>query len=102
VYEANQHYANMLGYSMGEVRELHVWDWDTQWTKEQLPVMIQEALAEIKTLRGILARCSYSKKIRNNEGCWEPVDVYIRSHSQADNSHGICPECLEKHFPELD
>ncbi|UCH92725.1 MAG: PAS domain S-box protein, partial [Candidatus Aminicenantes bacterium] len=41
VYEANQRYADMLGYSMQEVLQLHVWDWDTQWTREQLMEMVR-------------------------------------------------------------
>ena len=164
VYEANQQYADMLGYTMEEIRQLHVWDWDTQWAKEQLLEMVrtvditgdhfetqhrrkdgtyydveistngtvfrgqkfilcicrditerkhaekerekligelQEALKEIKTLRGILPICSFCKKIRDDKGYWEQVDVYIKKYSQADISHGICPECIKKHYPDI-
>jgi len=163
VYESNQQFARMLGYSMEEVHQLHVWDWDTQWSQEQLLKMIQavdhsgdhfetrhrckdgttyeveistngavyrghklvfcvcrdiserkraeqerekliaelqDALNEIKTLRSILPLCSYCKKIKNDEGLWEQVDVYIERHLQADISHGVCPECIKKHYPE--
>jgi len=61
---------------------------------------LQLALDEIKTLRGILPICSFCKKIRNDKGYWEQVDVYIHRHSQADISHGICPDCQQKHYPE--
>jgi PAS domain S-box-containing protein len=164
VFEANQKYAQMLGYSMEEVKQLHVWNWDGQFTKEQLQQMIVEidesgdhfetihrrkdgttyeveissnagiyggrklifcvcrditerkrtekeqeklikelkdALAEIKTLRGILPICSYCKKVRDDKGFWEQVEVYIHKHSKADISHSICPECLKKHFPDI-
>jgi PAS domain S-box-containing protein len=68
--------------------------------KEQLIRELQKALKEIQTLRGILPLCSYCKKIRNDKGYWEQVDVYIRKHLQADITHGICPECMQKRFPE--
>jgi hypothetical protein len=55
---------------------------------------LEEALAEVKTLRGILPICSHCKKIRSEDGAWEAMEVYIRSHSEAEFSHGICPDCL--------
>lgn len=61
---------------------------------------LQQALDEVKTLRGILPLCSFCKKIRDDKGYWEQVDVYINKHSQADISHGICPDCAKKHYPE--
>jgi PAS domain S-box-containing protein len=70
--------------------------------REKLINELQEALKEIKTLRGILPLCSYCKKIRDDKGYWEQVDVYIHKHSQADISHGICPECAKEHYPDLD
>lgn len=60
---------------------------------------LENALSEIKTLRGILPLCSFCKKIRNDKGYWEQVDVYIQKYSEANISHSICPECLEKHYP---
>ena len=69
--------------------------------REALIRELQEALTEIKALRGILPLCSYCKKIRDDQGYWEQVDVYIRKHSRADVSHGICPDCAKKFFPEL-
>ena len=61
---------------------------------------LQKALDEIKTLRGILPLCSFCKKVRNDDGYWEQVDIYIHKYSQADISHSICPECLKEHYPE--
>jgi hypothetical protein len=52
-------------------------------------------------LRGLLPICSSCKKIRNDQGYWEQIEVYIRDHSEADFSHGICPECAQKLYPEL-
>jgi hypothetical protein len=70
--------------------------------REALLKELQEASAEIKTLRGILPLCLFCKRIRDDKGYWEKVDVYIAKHSQADISHGVCPECLKKHYPDID
>jgi hypothetical protein len=61
---------------------------------------LQRALDEIKTLKGIIPICSFCKKVRDDKGYWEQVDVYIYKHSDADISHSICPECLKKNYPE--
>ncbi len=61
---------------------------------------LAEALADTKTLRGLLPICSHCKSIRDDEGYWQKVEEYIRDHSEADFSHGICPACLRQHFPE--
>jgi len=70
--------------------------------REKLINELQEAIEEIKTLRSILPLCSFCKKIRDDKGYWEQVDVYIHKHLQADISHGICPECAKEHYPDLD
>jgi len=61
---------------------------------------LQQALSEIKTLKGILPLCSFCKKIRDDKGYWEQVDVYINNYSEADISHSVCPECMKEHYPE--
>jgi hypothetical protein len=63
---------------------------------------LQKAIDEIKTLKGILPFCSICKKIRDDQGYWNQVDVYIDEHSEADISHSICPECAKKHYPDYD
>jgi DNA repair exonuclease SbcCD ATPase subunit len=72
----------------------------TEEEREKLIKELQDALAEIKTLRGILPLCSFCKKIRDDKGYWEQVDVYIHKYSGADISHGICPDCIKEHYPE--
>lgn len=69
--------------------------------REELIRRLETSLSEIKALRGILPLCSFCKKIRDDKGYWEQVDIYINKHSEADISHSICPECLKKHFPEF-
>jgi hypothetical protein len=62
---------------------------------------LEKALAEIKTLRGILPICSVCKRIRDDKGYWHQVEVYIRKHSNAEFSHSICRECAKKLYPEI-
>ena len=68
--------------------------------KEKLIGKLQDTLAEIRTLRGILPLCSFCKKVRNDKGYWEQVDIYIQKYSEANISHSVCPECAEKHYAE--
>jgi hypothetical protein len=56
---------------------------------------------EIKTLEGILPICASCKKIRNEDGVYEPMEAYLSRHSEAQFTHGICPECKVKLYPEL-
>lgn len=67
--------------------------------REQLIAELQDALAKVKTLSGLLPICAWCKKIRNDGGYWQAVEQYISEHSDADFTHGICPDCLEKYFP---
>ena len=60
---------------------------------------LERALHEIKTLRGLIPICAWCKKIRNDAGSWEQLEAYLRSHTEAEFSHGICPDCLEKRHP---
>lgn len=62
---------------------------------------LQEALTQVKLLSGLLPICMNCKKIRDDEGYWQQVEVYIRNHSEADFSHGICPECKTQLYPEF-
>ena len=63
---------------------------------------LKEAKDELKQLRGILPLCSFCKKIRDDKGYWEQVDVYIDNHSEAEISHSICPECMSEYYPDID
>ena len=68
--------------------------------KEKLIAELQKALAAIKRLQGILPICASCKRIREDNGYWTQVESYIREHSEAEFSHGICPECAKKLYPE--
>lgn len=69
--------------------------------REELIHQLQSALAQVKQLSGLLPICSSCKKIRDDDGNWQQMELYIRSHSEADFSHGVCPECLRKLYPEF-
>ncbi len=69
--------------------------------KAQVIVELQEALAKVKLLSGFLPICCSCKKIRDDKGYWQQIESYIKGHSEAEFSHGICPECSIKLYPEL-
>ncbi len=62
---------------------------------------LQKALADVKTLRGLIPICSYCKRIRNDAGWWLQVESYVQQHTEAEFSHGVCPECKEKIYRDL-
>jgi PAS domain-containing protein len=69
--------------------------------REEIIGRLQEALAQVKKLSGLLPICANCKKIRDDKGYWRQIEAYIRDHSEADFSHGICPECVKKLYPEF-
>lgn len=69
-------------------------------SEEDRKLLFDKAVSELKILRGILPLCSFCKKIRDDKGYWESVDVYIHKYSQAGISHGICPDCMKIHYAE--
>ena len=69
--------------------------------REKLIEELQKAISEVKQLSGLLPICASCKNIRNDEGYWEQIEVYIKDRSETEFSHGICPECEKKLYPEL-
>jgi PAS domain S-box-containing protein len=69
--------------------------------REKLISKLQDALKKIKTLRGIIPICAACKKIRDDKGYWNQIEIYLREHSEADFSHGICPDCVKKLYPDF-
>lgn len=64
---------------------------------------LEDALAQVKQLRGILPICSYCKHVRDDQNYWQQVETYISNHSEAEFSHSVCPDCYEKVVqPQLD
>lgn len=60
---------------------------------------LENALDAVRTLRGLVPICSCCKKIRNDDGFWEHLETYLRSHTEADFSHGLCPDCAQENYP---
>ncbi|MHB1013968.1 MAG: hypothetical protein ACYC2W_01645 [Desulfurivibrionaceae bacterium] len=72
----------------------------TEAEKEQLIVQLQKAMQDVKVLSGFLPICAACKKIRDDTGYWRQIEEYISKHSNALFSHGICPDCSKKLYPE--
>lgn len=68
---------------------------------EQLIGEVQDALANLKVLRGRLPICAACEEIRDDEGAWHRMEEYIGAHSEAPFTHGVCPESERKFFPQL-
>ena len=70
--------------------------------RERLIGELRDALAKVKKLSGLLPICSHCKKIRDDQGYWQQIEAYIRDHSEAEFTHGICRECAKALYPEID
>jgi response regulator RpfG family c-di-GMP phosphodiesterase len=70
-------------------------------TQGELIEKLEESLKQVKQLSGLIPICSYCKKIRDDKGYWSQVEEYISNHSDAMFTHGMCPDCLNKLYPDL-
>ncbi len=66
----------------------------------RLVASLKKSLAKVRQLSGLLPICAACKKIRDDKGYWNQIEAYIRDHSEAEFSHGICPECSQKLYPQ--
>jgi PAS domain S-box-containing protein len=69
--------------------------------RNKLILDLQDALANVKSLSGLLPICASCKKIRDDKGYWSQVESYVQKHSDATFTHGICPDCIKKFYPDL-
>ena len=69
--------------------------------QKKLITELQDAFANIKTLKGMLPICASCKKVRDDKGYWNQIEVYVRELSDAEFSHGLCPDCVKKYYDEL-
>lgn len=91
-------------YDINELRsaiEIAVVKHQAAKERETLIAQLQKALKEVKTLSGLLPICASCKKIRKDDSTWQQIEDYIASHSEANFTHGICPECAHRLYPEL-
>lgn len=72
-----------------------------QEKREQLILELQDSLAHIKTLRGLLPVCVSCKKVRNDKGYWRSIDTYIAEWSETQITHGICSDCFSHYYPQV-
>lgn len=100
--------AYVLRHGMRVAEKRRLAEEEVRRHEEQLEALVdkrtadlQKALAEVKRLSGFLPICASCKKIRDDAGYWQQVEVYIRDHSEAQFSHGICPDCVERLYPGL-
>ena len=70
--------------------------------REELVRELREALAEVKTLSGLLPICASCKNVRDDKGYWTQIEQYIQEATDAQFSHGICPDCMNKLYPGLE
>jgi hypothetical protein len=73
-----------------------------QAARRKAEVALEASRAEVRVLSGLLPICASCKRIRNDAGQWEQMEVYISQHSEAGFTHGVCPACITKMFPEDD
>jgi GAF domain-containing protein len=73
----------------------------TQIELRNVSTDLAEALEQIKVLHGLLPICAHCKDIRDDKGYWHGVEQYFITHADVDFSHGVCPSCLERHYPEV-
>ncbi len=84
------------------IAALHRWRFrHLRARQKELAAEIESALSQVKTLRGMLPICASCKRIRDDAGYWNQIDVYVRDHSEAVFSHGICPECMKTLYPDV-
>ena len=85
---------NAMSTSLGRSRD-HL-----EETVKRRTADLRQALENVKKLSGLLPICSHCKKVRDDEGYWKQIEVFVRDHSDAQFSHGICPECARKNYPK--
>lgn len=69
--------------------------------RENLIVKLEKALAEVKTLSGLLPICAFCKRIRDEKGSWHPIEDYFQAKTDTEFSHGICPDCMSRFYPDF-
>ena len=90
-----------VGFLLGQLRDVIVERKRIAERLQESNQQLEEALAEVKTLRGLLPICSSCKNIRNEEGEWVRIEEVISDQTEARLTHGICPACSKKLYPEL-
>lgn len=94
---------NALGLYTAHRMQRYRWShFRTLEEERALRAALEEALGNIKVLQGMLPICAHCKKVRDDQGYWTQIEQYIRANSDAQFTHGICPECIKEHYGEMD
>lgn len=94
----------VIGYLFGYLfLAIGVWIWLPAIIKHEKQILqpVAEVMQEVKILRGLLPICTSCKKIRDDKGYWKQIEFYLSENSEAKFSHGICPDCVKKLYPDL-
>lgn len=94
----------VIGYLLGFLLlAVGIWKWIPGVVEHTLQTVEErdKAMDEVKNLSGLLPICSSCKKIRDDKGYWSQIETYIQEHSDANFTHGICPDCKAKFYSEL-
>jgi hypothetical protein len=84
----------MIGWSLSRIRQLLL-------AESESAASLRDALAKVQQLEGLLPICMYCKRIRDEKQDWHQLESYISDRSEAKFSHSMCPECAQKHFPDI-
>ncbi len=96
-------FLSVIGYGWRKwvhVSEELAWRDTVQQEQGKLIEQLEDALANIKTLRGLVPMCASCKSIRDPSDHWHQLEIYLRDHSHAEFTHGLCPTCIETYFPQ--
>lgn len=92
---------NAIGLLLIRHREMQSARAHALWEAERATrASLERTMSELKQLRGIIPICAHCKEVRTELGGWQQIESYVRAHTEAEFSHGICPRCVEKHFGE--
>ena len=94
-------FALVIGVAIGYFRDINARYRQALGHLAETNAKLSQALAEIKTLSGLLPICSKCKKIRDDEGYWQLVEVYIKARADVEFSHGLCPDCAKALYPQV-
>ena len=90
----------LIGLTARQLHRLDLSRREAQEARNRVIKDLQQALDDVRTLQGLLPMCAWCKKVREDSGYWSDVASYIGAHTNADVSHGICPECAKLHLPK--
>lgn len=94
--------SNVMGIVVSRRRDTLYASEERAWQAERdARQALEVTLSELQVLRGVLPICSHCRKVRTDVGDWQQLELYVREHSEADFSHGVCPDCTAKHYPQV-